>query len=71
MKNPEIDLHGVRHHNVEIIIENFVYQHQYSMPLLIMCGNSNQMIKIVKDKLKEIGCTFDDSRFGLIRVYSI
>lgn len=71
MSNPELDLHGIRHHEVDAMVENFVFKHQYELPALIMCGNSNEMIKIAKETLERIDCKFDDARFGLIRVFEI
>ena len=43
-----LDLHGERHFDVEGIILNFVYQYQSEIPLIIICGNSVEMIRIVK-----------------------
>ena len=36
-----LDLHGVRHHNVEDDVYDFVLRHQSLLPLIIICGNSN------------------------------
>lgn len=64
----ELDLHGIRHHEVDILVENFVYRYQDDTPLTIICGNSNRMIELVEATLNRIGCEFEDVRFGLIRV---
>tara|TARA_R100000152_G_C6596439_1_gene55078 strand:- start:208 stop:432 length:225 start_codon:yes stop_codon:yes gene_type:complete len=48
----KLDLHGVRHHEVERLVENFVLLNE--PPLEIICGNSNRMMSIVEFKLGEI-----------------
>jgi len=45
----ELDLHGVRHNDVDRLVENFILLKQ--PPLTILCGNSDRMIKLVKDVL--------------------
>ena len=42
-----LDLHGIKHIDVELSVINFIYQHQDLLPLIIICGNSNKMIDIV------------------------
>ena len=66
-----LDLHGVRHHNVENEVFDFVMQHQTLLPLLIICGNSNSMIKIVSGALTKHAIEFSSPRFGIIRVERI
>ena len=44
----QLDLHGVRHHDVERQVENLVLMHE---DWKIICGNSDRMIQIVRDKL--------------------
>ena len=41
----KLDLHGVRHSDVDIIVEDFILK--YDTPLYIITGNS----KIMKDKV--------------------
>ena len=48
-----LDLHGLRHHEVEIKLENFVYLNQDEIPLIIICGNSSKMTQIVTSTLKK------------------
>ena len=43
-----LDLHGVRHHDVERQVENLVLMHE---DWKIIWGNSDRMIQIVRDKL--------------------
>jgi len=43
----ELDLHGIRHHDVDRIVENFVFN-VYPSQAKIITGNSMRMKKIVK-----------------------
>ena len=63
-----LDLHGLRHHEVEDEVIDFIFQYQSSIPLIIICGNSNKMIEIVGDSLDKQSITFSKPRFGIIRV---
>ena len=65
-----LDLHGVRHHNVEDDVYDFVLRHQSLLPDII-CGNSNSMIKIVTETLTKNLIEFSSPRFGIIRVERI
>ena len=47
-----LDLHGVRHSEVDRLVENFVLLND--VPLTILCGNSDKMIKLVKDALDRL-----------------
>ena len=44
----KLDLHGVRHAEVERLVENLVLLNDRWE---IICGNSDKMIQIVRDKL--------------------
>ena len=55
----KLDLHGVRHSEVDRIVENFVLLND--APLTIICGNSDKMIELVKDKLDDI---YDNHKIG-------
>tara|TARA_R100000995_G_C3422096_1_gene94446 strand:+ start:358 stop:564 length:207 start_codon:yes stop_codon:yes gene_type:complete len=44
----KLDLHGVRHQEVERLVENLVLLND---SWKIICGNSDKMIEIVQDKL--------------------
>ena len=66
-----LDLHGVRHHDVEDDVFDFVLRHQNLLPLIIICGNSNSMIKIVSNTLQKNSIKFSSPRFGIIRVERI
>ena len=63
-----LDLHGVRHSNVSDEVIDFVYQYQNLIPLIIICGNSNKMIKLVESSLNLNSIMFSMPRFGIIRV---
>ena len=52
MNSHILDLHGVKHHEVDLIVENFIYLKQEEIPLTIICGNSGKMINLVKDVLE-------------------
>ena len=64
----ELDLHGVRHYDVDRVVENFVYINQSSVPLSIICGNSLRMMQLTKETLTRIDCEYTEPRFGLICV---
>ena len=66
-----LDLHGVRHIDVELSAVNFIYQHQDLLPLIIICGNSNKMIDIVSKSLDAENISYSSPRFGIIRVEGI
>lgn len=61
-----LDLHGVRHYDVDRVVENFIYLNQHSMPLTIICGNSNTMIQLVQAVIDRIGCDSVMLQFGTI-----
>jgi hypothetical protein len=71
MSTPSLDLHGVRHHQVDLLVENFVYENQESLPLIIICGNSNEMLKIVHKTLDRMQFEYEESRYGIVRVNNI
>ncbi len=45
----KLDLHGVRHEEVDRLVENFVLLN--NPPLEIITGNSDKMTKLVRDVL--------------------
>ncbi|MDA9608718.1 hypothetical protein N9S24_01510 [SAR86 cluster bacterium] len=59
MKFNTLDLHGKRHHEVDLVVENFVYLNQEDCPLLIICGNSQKMISLVVNVLDRIDCVYE------------
>tara|TARA_B100000902_G_scaffold151641_1_gene148192 strand:- start:637 stop:873 length:237 start_codon:yes stop_codon:yes gene_type:complete len=66
-----LDLHGVKHHDVEPEVLNFIYQYQDLLPLTIICGNSNKMIEIVSKTFNSSNISYSTPRFGIIRVEGI
>jgi len=67
----DLDLHGVRHSDVDRLVENYIYLNQDSLPLTIICGNSNTMIRLTRDVITRIGCESVEPRFGLVIVTKI
>lgn len=53
---PELDLHGVRHADVEIKVEDFVLDHQREM--VVITGHSEEMKRIVCDVLDRHSFTY-------------
>ena len=47
-KLPELDLHGIYHIEVKNLVNKFLEDNQDNMPVIIITGNSDRMIKIVK-----------------------
>ena len=66
-----LDLHGVRHSDVEVAVEDFVLTNQQRLPLIIICGNSSKMIDLVSKTLKKMEINFEETRYGRIRVNSL
>ena len=66
-----LDLHRVRHHQAQDLVIDFVLQYQDSIPLIIICGNSNRMINLAKDMLLKNDIIFAEPRYGIIRVESL
>ena len=48
----ELDLHGIRHDEIDRLIENFVLLEE--PPLTIICGNSDKMIRLVRETIDRI-----------------
>ena len=66
-----LDLHGVKHKDVDDEILDFIYQNQDKLPLIIICGNSNKMIQIVSITLKKFDIKFSSPRFGIMRIEKV
>ena len=66
-----LDLHGIKHQDVNDEVINFIFQYQHLLPLIIICGNSNKMIEIVSQILKTNDIVFSYQRFGIIRIEGI
>ena len=69
MENSVLDLHGIKHGQVDSAVENFVLLNQDQIPLEIICGNSQRMIDLVISVLERIGCEyFERIDYGTIMV---
>jgi hypothetical protein len=66
-----LDLHGVKHMDFDSEVVDFIFQYQDLLPLIIICGNSNKMISIVKSVLVGKEISFSSPRFGIIRIEGI
>jgi|14BtaG_2_1085337.scaffolds.fasta_scaffold01402_9 hypothetical protein len=67
-----LDLHGVRHYEVEELVEDFILMNQDKIPLRIVCGNSQRMIDIVNSVINRIDCkTVAMDQFGIITIREI
>lgn len=54
-----IDLHGVKHKDVEKIVHDAVCQ--FDLPFVIITGHSNHMRKLVREAVKSFGLKADIS----------
>lgn len=68
MEGCKLDLHGVRHHEVDALVENFVLTNQNSFPLTVICGNSVKMVQLTETVLNRIGCEYSMYRFGVLTI---
>ena len=69
MENSVLDLHGIKHGQVDRAVENFVLLTQDQIPLEIICGNSQRMLDLVISVLERIGCEyFERIDYGTIMV---
>ena len=62
----QLDLHGVRHHDVDRLVENFVLLNE--SPISIITGNSDEMLKLVKDVLKRHDIEYENFKPGRITI---
>ena len=74
MSSHILDLHGYRHHEVDLAVENFIYLNQEEMPLTIICGNSERMLSLVRIVLDRSNAEYYDGEgyeYGQIKVYRL
>ena len=62
----KLDLHGVRHQEVNRMVENFILMNQHELPLTIVCGNSIRMIELVKEVTTRLDCDIYNPNYGTI-----
>ena len=70
----KLDLHGVRHHEVDLMVENFIFLNQEEIPLTIICGGSSKMVELVMTVLDRTGSEYLEGKgldFGRITVIKI
>ena len=58
-----LDLHGVKHGDVPVLVENFILQYQCECPLKIIVGNSDKMKKITVAVLQEHDFEYSDGDY--------
>ena len=63
----ELDLHGVKHVDVDRKVENFVLLNK--PPMTIICGNSSIMVKLVENVLHRHKIEHERWNYGTIKVY--
>ena len=63
-----LDLHGIRHPEVEVMVQDFVLNNQSELPLIVICGNSEKMIDLANNALQELNVDFEETRYGRIRI---
>ena len=69
MTNNELDLHGIKHQDVQLLVEDWVLVNQYSIPLNIICGNSAKMIQLVDEVLtNKLNIKYRMWQYGVIVV---
>ena len=74
MSSHVLDLHGYRHHEVDIAVENFVFLNQEEMPLTIICGNSEKMLSLVRAVLDRTNAEYYNGagrEYGQIKVHKL
>jgi len=63
-----LDLHGIRHSEVNNLVEDFILMNQGEFPLEIICGNSARMIQLVYSVTKKLGLDTHMYRYGVVVV---
>jgi hypothetical protein len=67
----KLDLHGIRHSDVDRLVENFILMNQRDLPLEIVCGNSDRMISLVLNVTRRLGCEISTARYGTVIVRNL
>tara|TARA_Y100001973_G_C5063230_1_gene263793 strand:+ start:337 stop:558 length:222 start_codon:yes stop_codon:yes gene_type:complete len=62
----ELDLHGIKHEDVDRLVENFVLLN--TLPLRIITGNSNKMRELVVDVLNRHSIEYEQFKPSHITV---
>ena len=61
--SPILDLHGFKHIEVELVVEDFLFKNQAMLPLKIITGNSDKMKLIVKNVLNKHDFTYSEGDY--------
>jgi hypothetical protein len=64
----KLDLHGVYHRDVKVMVEDFILMNQSEFPLEIICGNSGKMISLVREVTDKLKVETHSFRYGTIIV---
>ena len=67
----KIDLHGIRHRDVDRLVENFILLNQKKTTLEIVCGNSQKMINLVMEVILRLDCENYEQLQGMIMVRKV
>ena len=67
----KIDLHGIRHRDVNRLVENFILLNQKQAPLEIVCGNSQKMIDLVMEVVRRLDCENYEQVQGMVMVRKV
>ena len=62
----ELELHGVRHHDVDRKVENFVLLEE--KPIRIITGNSDKMIELVINVLNRHSVEYESFKQGQLTI---
>ena len=64
----KLDLHGIRHSEVNNLVEDFILMNQGEFPLEIICGNSAKMIQLVHNVTDRLELETHMYRYGTVIV---
>jgi len=67
----KLDLHGVRHEEVDRLVENFILMNQGELPLTIVCGNSGKMLNLVNAVVHRLDVKSTMLQYGTIRIVDL
>ena len=62
----QLDLHGIRHSDVDRVVENFILLNEY--PMRIITGNSDRMTELVLIVLRRHNIEYERFRPGQITI---
>ena len=66
MSIKQLDLHGIRHHDVARLVENFVLLND--TPMRIITGNSDRMVELVVEVLDRHQINYERFKPGQITI---